>query len=66
MMSPFKNNRKDKLMFLEWSENKNNPRLLLNKDYEMLQRDKKHLFARKFDITIDENIFNRLIEYCKL
>ena len=66
MMSPFKKNRKDKLMFLEWSENKNNPRLLLNKDYEMLLRDKKHLFARKFDITIDENIFNRLIEYCKL
>ncbi len=59
MASPYKNTRNDKLTYLEWSENKNNPRVLTIDDYEILKRS-NCLFARKFDISVDKRIIERL------
>lgn len=61
MHSPFKYTQHDKITYLEWSENKNNPRILKSKDYNLLKQS-DCLFARKFDIDIDETIVKLLIK----
>lgn len=58
-MSPYCCNQSDKIMFFEWSENQNNPRIFVKKDYELL-RKQNYLFARKFDILVDEKIIKLL------
>lgn len=62
MMSPFNGLRKDRIMYLEWAENENNPRILRSEDYEMLVSCTDKLFARKFDIRVDQSIFEKLKE----
>lgn len=60
MMSPFSKTAKDKLTFLEWDVNGNNPRVLTDSDYELLMGSDK-LFARKFDSTFDNHIIERIM-----
>lgn len=60
MMSPYKNQKADKLTYLEWNKSLNNPRILQLSDLELLLNDKNHLFARKFDLDIDRNIVEKL------
>ena len=60
MASPFKDMRKNKVVFLEWAENRNNPRIFRTVDFELLQKQEDKLFARKFDIYEDDKILERL------
>ena len=62
MASPYKDKRLDKVVFLEWAANRNNPRILRTVDYELLQKQENKLFARKFDIKIDDKILEMLKE----
>ncbi len=59
MTSPFKDTRRDNLTFLEWESNQNNPRVLTVQDLDLL-KSCRHLFARKFDVTVDGDIFELL------
>ena len=59
MNSPYVSNRMDYLHYVDWSEGKNNPKLLKTEDYERLIRSDK-LMARKFDNTIDADIIEKL------
>ncbi|WP_075983029.1 beta-1,6-N-acetylglucosaminyltransferase [Bacillus massilinigeriensis] len=49
------------LRYIDWSSGKNSPEVLTSKDYESLKRSDK-LFARKFDINLDINIIEKIIE----
>lgn len=60
MMSPFSDTAKDNLTFLEWSSNRNNPRILIKSDYDLICKSEK-LFARKFDCTVDSDIIEMLL-----
>ena len=46
-------------MYTDWSERKPNPKILTTSDFEKLVRSGK-LFARKFDMDADANIFTML------
>ncbi len=52
--SQFANKVKDNLVYVDWSEGKKNPKILLIEDYQQLKSSDK-LIARKFE-TVDENI----------
>ena len=60
MMSPYKNMRRDGIMYYEWKKDRNSPKILRASDYELLIKQPDKLFARKFDITIDDEIIKRL------
>ncbi len=60
MMSPYKNLRRDGIMYYEWKKDRNSPKILRATDYETLIQQPDKLFARKFDITIDDEIIKRL------
>lgn len=55
-MSPYRATLRPKLMYLNWSENKNNPRILTKSDLENIKCESYCIFARKFDFTIDNSI----------
>jgi hypothetical protein len=57
--SAFRDKISDTLMYTDWSERKPNPKILTSKDYNALVASGK-LFARKFDIDVDANIFTML------
>jgi len=57
--SPFRKNISDSLMYVDWSEKKPNPKILTSKDFNALIHSGK-LFARKFDIVVDADIFTML------
>lgn len=57
--SPYKNNRKNYLHYIDWSESKNSPKVLTIKDLEKIKKS-NFLMARKFDIDIDEKMFKEL------
>lgn len=57
--SPFKDRIKTDLFYIDWSEDKPNPKHLKKEDYEALSNSDK-LFARKFDMDIDEEIISML------
>lgn len=61
MISPYKEKRQDKLTYLEWDKNKNNPRIFTKEDFSLLKRS-KCFFARKFDTTIDKEIVDLLLK----
>lgn len=65
MISPYKNNRVDKIVYVEWNESLNNARLLKINDLDILLNNEKHLFARKFDMDVDVDIIKALIENLK-
>lgn len=60
MMSPYKNLRRDGIMYYEWKKDRNSPKILRTTDYDALVNQLDKLFARKFDITIDDEIIKRL------
>lgn len=62
--SPFRERSRDNLMYTDWSERKPNPKLLGTEDFSALVHSGK-LFARKFDLDKDSNIFNLLEEWLK-
>lgn len=62
--SPFRSRSKDNLMYTDWSEGKPNPKLLTVKDFDALIHSNK-LFARKFDMAVDADIFTMLEEWVK-
>jgi len=49
----------DNMRYIEWETGKSNPKILKELDLLKLQQSKA-LFARKFDITTDPEIFNQL------
>ncbi len=57
--SPFRKNIKDNLMYVDWSEKKPNPKFLTAKDFNPMVASGK-LFARKFDMDLDADIFTML------
>lgn len=65
MNSPFKQRvLNDNLRYVDWSEGKQNPKILTAADFpELLSSDK--LFARKFDISVDATVLD-LISGCAL
>ncbi len=62
--SVYQDSIKDNLMYTDWSEKKPNPKLLTTKDFKALIRSDK-LFARKFDMEVDADIFTMLEEWVK-
>lgn len=54
----------DNLMYVDWSEKKARPKLLRAEDYQALTNSGK-LFARKFDMEVDEQIIGMLESYVK-
>jgi hypothetical protein len=59
--SSFRQNVNDTLMYTDWSEKNPNPKILTTKDYDTIIHSGK-LFARKFDIEKDADIFMMLEE----
>lgn len=57
--SPFASNRMDYLHYVDWSEDKRNPKILKTEDYKRLICSGK-LMARKFDNTVDAGIIEKL------
>ncbi|MBN3879805.1 MULTISPECIES: hypothetical protein [unclassified Nostoc] len=65
--SPFKDKIiNDHLRYLDWENiNSIHPRILETKDFEKIRESEK-LFARKFDLTIDQVILDMIDEMVKL
>jgi hypothetical protein len=59
MNSPYKDKREDYLHYVDWSEGGNSPKTLTIDDYEKISGSDK-LMARKFDLTADKKIIERL------
>lgn len=64
MNSPFAKSRMDYLHYVDWSEKKNNPKVLTVMDIEKMKSSHK-LMGRKFDITVDAAIIHLLREKAK-
>ena len=61
MNSPFSNNRKGNLTFVNWKNNRRSPETLLLSDYDKLMKNSNSkIFARKFDIDVDNEIILKL------
>ncbi len=56
--SPYSNNRKEYLHYIDWSEKKNSPKTLTMKDFDKIKQS-NYLIARKFDTDVDEEIINK-------
>ena len=65
MNSPYVEGVKDYLHYIDWSEDKNSPKTLTIEDLEKI-RDSGKLMARKFDISIDDNIVSCLFDSIKM
>lgn len=57
--SPFCKESLDYLCYVDWNEHKRHPRVLTTKDFVNLNNS-KYLIARKFDSSVDNEIFNIL------
>ena len=58
--SPFKQKTKENLTYVDWEiQNKGHPKTLMIDDFEKIMASDK-LFARKFDINIDQSIINKI------
>ena len=63
MSSPYSNNRKDNLTFVNWKDNRRSPETLTIKDVELLkEKSNNKCFARKFDRDVDDSIINNIKE----
>lgn len=60
MNSPYASKREDYLHYVDWSEGKSSPRVLTCEDEQALTETPK-LMARKFDFTVDQEIFKRIL-----
>ena len=62
MASPYADTRKDKIVYLEWDDNNNNPKIIDKKLAEhLIACENSYLFARKFDVGIDKEALNTVI-----
>lgn len=65
MNSPFASTRRNYLHYVDWSDRigkpRNSPNTLVLKDYEQIKKS-GYLMARKFDITVDRNIVEKLLK----
>ena len=61
MNSPYAGEQEDYLHYIDWSEGKNSPKILLSEDYGRINKSNK-LMARKFDLEADDNILQILSE----
>ena len=50
------------LRYIDWKEGRSNPTILLTKDFEKMKQS-DNLFARKFDMHVDEFILDQLDVY---
>lgn len=64
MMSPFANNRKSYLHYVDWPDHANSPKKLTIDDYEKIISSDK-LFARKIDLSTDKLIIEKILEQGK-
>ena len=63
MNSPFKNTVKDNLTFVNWGKNNRSPELITKSQLsEILKNNNKYYFARKFDISIDKSVIDKIDE----
>ena len=66
MNSPYKEDViNNNLRLIRWQEDSPNPLVLKRKDFETLIKSEK-LFARKFDMAVDEKILNDLDTFLKI
>lgn len=63
MSSPYKDQRKDKLTYLEMG--KNHPRVFTEDDYGLLMDGRNELFARKFDDNVNAEIVSKITDNIK-
>lgn len=57
MASPYKNNKKNNLTFVNWKENRRSTSTLTIEDKKLLiDKSKDFCIARKFDFEIDKEI----------
>ncbi|HIW50635.1 MAG TPA: beta-1,6-N-acetylglucosaminyltransferase [Candidatus Blautia intestinavium] len=59
MISPFKNKKAAPVCYVDWSNLQNSPRILEEKDLEILQSSGKWI-ARKFDFNVDYGVIEKL------
>ncbi len=64
MLSPYKETACDRITFLRWGKNKNNPEILQTEDFVFLINS-PYLFARKFDMSVDAIILEKLTNFCE-
>lgn len=58
MVSPYKNERMDKITYLEMGNN--HPKVFTEDDYELLMNGRSELFARKFDDNVNSVIMSKI------
>lgn len=65
MMPPYKGTRHDYLHYIDWSERPGNPKdspnTLTMADYGRMKAS-GYLMARKFDMDVDKDVINRLLD----
>lgn len=61
MASPNANNRKDYLHYVDWSEGKSSPKVLIDSDYDTVMQS-GYLMARKFDFEKSVNLLKKVSE----
>ncbi len=60
MNSPYKDTRQEYPLYVEWVEGKNNPKILETRDYKKIMSS-GNIIARKFDISVDRDIIEKII-----
>ena len=63
MNSHFRDSVKDNLTFVNWGKNRRSPELITNDTIlEILEKNNNYFFARKFDISSESNVFDKIDE----
>lgn len=60
MNSPYAENVEPNLVYMDWSEGKNSPKVLTIEDWDAIKESKK-LLARKIDYSLDGYLYEKLI-----
>lgn len=61
----FNDNVQDKLVYVDWTRCKDSPRILVEDDYETITgKNTEYMFARKFDMYVDEKIIQKITQSC--
>ncbi len=64
MASPFAEQRANRIIYFEWDKNQNNPKLIdKNKANDLIHNNNIYLFARKFDLTVDDKAIEIINNY---
>lgn len=62
MASPYADTARYGSTYVDWSVSRSHPKTFTVEDYDTLIRDTDHLFARKFNVEIDQQILDMLDE----